>query len=182
MNLPNYITLLRILLVPVFFTVLISFKNGEDPFRWIALGIFLFATLTDALDGFLARITKRQTPLGRFLDPFADKLLILSGFLGILGLDALPYRPPLWVTVTIVFRDLMIVVGMLTIFLVSGDLRVQPNLVGKLTTAAQMLTLIAILMASPIAVPFWYATAALTILSFLLYLIREMRRLAVTNG
>ena len=182
MNLPNYLTLFRILLVPIFFSVLVSYKSGDDHLRWTALGLFFFAALTDALDGFLARITKRQTPLGRFLDPLADKLLILSGFLGILGLEALPYRPPIWVTVTIVFRDLMIVVGMLMIFLLSGDLRVQPNLIGKLTTAAQMLTLIAILLTSPVAVPLWYVTAVLTMLSFLLCLIREIRRLTATHG
>ena len=138
--------------------------------------------MTDALDGFLARMTKRQTALGRFLDPFADKLLILSGFLGILGLESLPYRPPVWVTVTVVFRDILIVMGMLMIFLLSGDLRVQPNLVGKITTAAQMLTLIAILLASPVAVALWYLTAVLTIFSLFLYLIREIRRLTSVHG
>ena len=182
MNLPNYITLFRIFLVPVFFSVLISYHEGKDSVRWAALGIFALAAATDALDGFLARVTKHQTPLGRFLDPFADKLLILSGFLGILALKGLPYRPPAWVTVTIVFRDLIIVVGMIVIFLLTGDIRIKPNFVGKMTTAAQMTSLILILMASPFSIYFCYLTAALTILSLFIYLIRDTRRLASTHG
>lgn len=177
MNLPNYITLFRILLVPFFFTALASYEPGMEHQRWTALAIFLTACLTDALDGFLARVTHQQSSLGRFLDPFADKLLILSGFLALLGVETLPYRPPLWVTVTIVFRDLVLIFGIVILFLVSGDVHIQPNLLGKLTTGFQMATLISIMAALKISAVLWYLTAALTILSLLTYLVRESKRL-----
>ncbi len=129
------------------------------------------------LDGFLARILKSRSELGRFLDPLADKLLLLSGFLGLLFVPALPYRPPLWITVTIVFRDLMIVLGLLVIFFLKGKVAIQPNFLGKATTAFQMATLLAILLVWPISIFLCYVTAALTIASFAVYAMRELERI-----
>ena len=139
--------------------------------------LFAVAVSTDALDGFLARVTRKKTSLGRFLDPLADKLLLLSGFLGILFVNALPYRPPLWVTVTIVFRDIVIVSGLVVLYLMYGTIRVRTNFLGKLTTAIQMVTFIAILLEWRGAVPLWYTTAAVTILSGAVYVIRDLDKL-----
>ncbi|MFA7001453.1 MAG: CDP-diacylglycerol--glycerol-3-phosphate 3-phosphatidyltransferase [Candidatus Omnitrophota bacterium] len=177
MSLPNYITLGRILLIPFFFTTLLSYQPGHESTRWAAFAIFLFARLTDALDGFLARALKSKTQLGCFLDPLADKLLLLSGFLGLLFVPSLPYRPPLWITVTVVFRDLLLVAGMILIFLASGQLRVHPNIWGKCATACQMATLVAILAAHPAAVPLWYLMAGLTIFSGFTYIFRDFIKL-----
>lgn len=178
MTLPNLITLFRILLVPFFFTTLVSYQGTNEAYRWIAFAIFVTAVCTDAIDGFIARFFRLKSDLGRFLDPLADKLLLLSAFLGLLLVPAFPYRPPLWVTVTIVFRDLVIVVGLIVVYLNFGVLRIQPNLLGKMTTAIQMLTFIAILLKWPASIPLWYVTAGLTILSLLVYVIREFRRIA----
>jgi CDP-diacylglycerol--glycerol-3-phosphate 3-phosphatidyltransferase len=167
------------LLTPFFFTALIYYEAGKEYYRWTAFGLFLTATLTDALDGFLARVTRKRTELGRFLDPLADKLLLLSGFLGILLVDALIYRPPLWVTVTIVFRDMVILTGLIVIYLISGRIRVQPNFLGKVTTASQMATLIAILLQWAVSIPLSYFTAGFTILSCLAYIVRDLRRLNI---
>ena len=180
MSLPNYITLIRILLVPFFFTALVSYKPGAEHQHWVALGIFILASLTDALDGFIARLSKRRTALGRFLDPLADKLLLLSGYLGLLFVRGLAYEPPLWITVSIVFRDLVIIIGLVVIFLINGTVRVEPNLLGKITTACQMITLVLILLEwPPVVIYFCYLTAFFTILSCLVYCVRELRRLAV---
>lgn len=179
MSLPNLITLGRIFLVPFFFTELLSFHRGEPNHRWTALGIFAFASLTDALDGFLARTTSGSTDLGKFLDPLADKLLLLSGFLGLLMVHDLPYTPPLWVTVTIVFRDLVVIIGMVIIFLITGTVRIEPNFLGKLTTAAQMITLIAILLNWQYSFILWNLTALLTIASCFVYLARDMKKLTL---
>jgi CDP-diacylglycerol--glycerol-3-phosphate 3-phosphatidyltransferase len=157
--------------------VLLSYQPGREHVRWIAFAIFLTASLTDAIDGFLARATNSRTQLGRFLDPLADKVLLLSGFLGILFVPALPFRPPLWITVTVVFRDLLIVVGLALIFFASGQLRVEPNIWGKSATAFQMATLVAVLAANWIAVPLWYIMAALTIMSCLSYILRDFIKL-----
>ena len=167
--------------MPFFFTSLVSYKPGLEYHRWIALGIFASASFTDPLDGFLARLTKTRTELGIFLDPLADKLLLLSGYLGLLFVQALPHRPPLWITVSIVFRDVLIVTGLFTIFFMEGTVRVEPNMLGKTTTAFQMITLILILLKWKISFLFCYATAALTILSCLTYLIRELRRVKIAS-
>ena len=182
MNIPNYITLFRLLLTPFFFTVLVSYVPGKEYYRWAALGLFVTASLTDALDGFLARVWKKRTMLGKFLDPLADKMLLVSGYLGLLFVHTLPYRPPLWITVTIVFRDVIIILGLVSIFLISGKLRVQPNGLGKCTTAFQMLTLVFILLEWPPAVFSYYATAILTILSCLVYMFREVRLLRTSDS
>jgi len=163
--------------VPFFFTALVSYTPAREHERWIAFLIFLAASITDMLDGFLARVMKSRSELGRFLDPLADKLLLLSGFLGLLFVQALPYRPPLWITVTIVFRDLMIVLGLLVIFFIKGTVTIQPNFLGKTTTAFQMATLLAILLAWPVSIFLCYATAVLTITSFGVYAARELRKL-----
>lgn len=177
MSLPNYITLLRIILVPFFFTELVSYQPGSEHHRWWAFAIFLTACFTDALDGFLARVLKAKTPLGTFLDPLADKLLLLAGYLGLLFVKALPYHPPLWITVTIVFRDLLILSGLLILFLITGSATVQPNFLGKVTTALQMATLGAILVGWKGAALLWYPTAVFTILSCFVYIGRELQKL-----
>lgn len=174
MNLPNHISLFRIILCPIFFTALVSYREGAEVYRLVAVGLFVLAGASDALDGFIARHFHHETKLGRLLDPLADKLLLVSGFIGLLYVDALIYRPPLWVTVTIVFRDLVLVSGMIVIFFVTGNLSVRPNMLGKVTTAFQMGTLFAILLEVAVSVPLYYATAGLTILSGLIYIVREV--------
>ena len=88
MSLPNTITFIRIILVPFFFTELVSYKPNAEHHLKIALILFMTAASTDALDGFLARTLKLKTELGTFLDPLADKLLLVSGFLALLAVPA----------------------------------------------------------------------------------------------
>lgn len=177
MSLPNYITLLRIVLVPVFFTELLSYQAGETLHRTLAAVVFFTACLTDAIDGFLARLLNLQTKLGSFLDPLADKLILLSGYLGILFVPALRYHPPLWVTVTIVFRDMVLLVGLVILSWINGTVEVKPNLLGKCTTALQMATLGSILLEWNIAALLWYPTAGFTIFSCIVYVIRGLKNL-----
>ena len=167
-------------MVPFFFTELLSYKPGEEHHRWIAIAIFVTAALTDALDGAIARLTKSKTELGTFLDPLADKLLLVSGYLALLAVDALPYQPPLWIIVTVVFRDLMIISGLAVIYLLSGKVRVQPNFLGKCTTAFQMLTLITVLLKWPYAYLMWNTMAVLTIASFFVYFRRDLNKLKLS--
>lgn len=179
MNLPNYLTLLRIILVPIFFTLLISYGQGEESYRVWALTVFVVAALTDALDGLLARFTNQRTELGTFLDPLADKLLLLSGYLGILFVSSLPLHPPLWITVTIVFRDVVIVAGMIVIFLVTRTVKsVDPHWMGKVTTFFQMAGLVAILLKHDASIWLWNITAVLTLLSGGIYVRRGIQALA----
>lgn len=177
MTAANYLTLFRILLVPFFFVSLAAYNEGNEASRWVAFGIFLTASVTDALDGMIARLMKQRSKLGEFLDPLADKMLLLTGFIAVLYVHALTFRPPLWIVVTIVFRDIVIVVGMITIYFLSGNLQVQPNFLGKLTTACQMVTLIVVLLQMPLAIPLSYLTAGLSILSGLVYTLRGLSKL-----
>jgi cardiolipin synthase len=173
---PNLITLVRIFLVPFLFTTLLYYEPGKDHLRLWAFFIFLGGTLTDAVDGLVARLQNQTSQLGRFLDPLADKLLLLSAYLGIVFAKEFPVIPPLWVVVTIVFRDLVILGGLVVLFVSSGEVEVNPNFLGKATTAVQMVTMLSILLLLPTSVILWNVTAGLTVASGVVYVVREMRR------
>lgn len=175
MTIPNYITLLRILLVPFFFISLVYFEPGKDYMRWVAFSIFLFASFTDALDGFIVRKWKLGSELGTFLDPLADKLLLICAFLGA-HFSNLAMKPPVWVVAIVIFRDIFIVSGLVVIFITMHSVKIQPNRLGKTTTFFQMLTILVILLQLKVAPIFWFLTAALTVVSGIVYICREMRR------
>ena len=172
----NLITLLRILIVPFFLSTLLYYSPEKDYLRLWAFGLFLIGSLTDAVDGLFARLRKETTRLGQFLDPVADKLLVLSGYLGLLFAKNFPLLPPLWVIVTIVFRDLILVGGLTVLFTSGSAIEVRPNFLGKLTTGFQMATLLSILLLLPGSTWLWNFTALLTIASGFSYVSREMKR------
>lgn len=175
MSIPNYLTLLRIILTPFFFTVLVSYTPEKEYFRLIALGIFILGSITDALDGILARFLKQRTALGQLLDPLADKVLLLSGYVGLLFVPTLPFRPPLWITVTIIFRDLILLIGFFALHFMTLKMDVVPNWWGKLTTVSQMLLLILILLEWPLAIPLAYLVAFFTIVSGVIYVAKGLK-------
>jgi len=203
LSIPNYLTLLRILLTPVFFIALVSYTPEKESLRTIALAIFVVAAVTDALDGILARFLKQRTALGKMLDPLADKILLVSAYIGLLFVPSLPFRPPLWITITIVFRDIILLFGFFTLHFAAhptplhfdkieaaaipghldrrksdaGTVKVEmtPNLWGKLTTASQMILLCFILLEWPLSVPLAYLTVTFTILSGIIYLTRGLK-------
>lgn len=170
LNLPNYITIVRIVLVPFFFSFLIYYNPMHPNFRTFALVLFLAAMVSDALDGLIARKFSSQTKLGTFLDPFADKLLLLSGFLGIAFSTSFTSKPHLWIVVVIVFRDLFIICGLIIIYLTVNRIEIRPNLLGKATTFFQMLTILSILIDWPQTQWIWFVTVGFTILSWLFYI------------
>jgi cardiolipin synthase len=128
MNLPNYITLARIILIPFFIDLMIyGYYRG-------ALAVFALACVTDALDGMIARLTHSQTELGAFLDPMADKLLIVSAFVTLVLLHMLP----IWLAIIVVSRDVILVIGSAVIYFTGHDLKARPSIVGKATTVLQL--------------------------------------------
>jgi cardiolipin synthase len=175
LSIPNYLTLLRILLTPVFFITLVSYTPEKEGLRFAALVIFVIAALTDALDGLLARFLKQRTALGQMLDPLADKILLVSGYIGLLFVAALPFRPPLWITITIVFRDLILLIGFFALHFASVKIEVIPNIWGKLTTASQMLLLCFVLLEWPVAIPLAFLTVTFTIVSGIIYITRGLK-------
>lgn len=136
MNLPNLLTLLRIFLVPVIFYAL-----AKGLFV-VALIIFLAAAITDALDGWIARHFCLQTRLGAVLDPLADKLLVVTTVITLTWLQ----RIPLWVTVAIISRDLLIIGGSLLYLLLIGRFSVCPTLLSKWNTALQLVVIVLVLL------------------------------------
>jgi cardiolipin synthase (CMP-forming) len=139
-TIPNLLSLLRMGLTPLF---LISVVNGQSV---AALATFAAAGITDALDGYIARTYGQQSRLGAYLDPIADKMLLMSAYV-VLAIPGLHHGAliPVWVTVLVLARDLFIVAIALVSYLALGMRRFHPNLLGKVNTIVQVVTVIAIL-------------------------------------
>lgn len=172
MNIPNLISLLRIILVPIVVILLIQglfFK---------AMVVFVIAALSDALDGFLARFMHQQTELGAYLDPIADKALLASSFVTLSVLHIIPS----WLTVIVISRDFVILLGIYILSLMSIQVEIRPSLVSKVTTFFQLVTVLLALsfrcMTCGLNViwPFVldWVTAFFTIISGLHYMARGM--------
>ncbi len=131
MNLPNSITLFRIILVPVMLYFMIE---GQD---LLALLVFAIAAISDGLDGFFAKILHQQTRLGAFLDPIADKLLLGTAFI-VLAISGLA---PSWLAIMVVSRDLMIMTGIGILAWDKDFPAIKPTIDGKMTTLLQIITI-----------------------------------------
>ncbi len=174
MNLANHLTVLRILLVPVFLGCLLYYSPERSYFIYAGATVFVLACLTDAVDGYIARRFDQQTVLGSYIDPIADKLLLLGGFLSLSFMTHLPLsvRIPAWVTIPVVTRDFVILIGSTMIFLTKGNLKAEPLVIGKITTFFQMLTLLGALFSGPVFLQtlLFISTVIFTVLSGIQYL------------
>ncbi len=179
MNLANKISIVRILLIPFFIWAIVYYNPQRDYLRFMALGIFGLAVLSDAIDGYLARVLKQRTPLGTFLDPIADKLLLITAFISLSVANNLPptLKLPPWVPIIVVSRDVIIVLGAVVIFLMSGSVEISPSPLGKVTTFFQMATIISVLLQNSYSNYIWNSAIAFTVLSGIDYIIRGARLL-----
>ena len=149
MTTANKITLFRILLIPAFMLVTLDYirdyRHGEaqDWQRWVACAIFAIAVVSDAVDGYIARHYNQKTELGAFLDPLADKTLLVSALilLSIHFRESPFQRLPLWFPVLVISRDLMLLGGTVLIHMLAGKMHPRPRIVGKCATLFQMITL-----------------------------------------
>ncbi|MGQ0735304.1 MAG: CDP-alcohol phosphatidyltransferase family protein [Acidobacteriota bacterium] len=136
----NQLTLLRMALIPAFVLLVVY-----GYFGW-ALVVFSVAGATDALDGLVARITQQRTALGAWLDPAADKLLLVSAFVVLTLPDlGLVNRIPLWLTVLVISRDVGIVLTVAIVSLAVGPRTFKPTLLGKAATALFILTCVVVM-------------------------------------
>src|SRR5437867_2011556 len=170
MGLANWLTLIRILLIPVFVSLLVYRRPG------LAFVVFGLAALTDLLDGWVARRWNDQSTLGSFLDPMADKLLLTASFVTLTYLKALPF----WIAAVVISRDVFLVVGALLVYMLGGRIRPRPTWAGKLATFFQVLTVLTGLLARFFQIqlapkPVLWLAAAFTIISGLQYIIQGMR-------
>jgi cardiolipin synthase len=140
LTLANQLTLLRIMLIPAFVLLVLYGHLGA------ALLTFLIAGITDALDGLIARLAGQGTSLGAWLDPMADKLLLVSTFI-VLTLPTVPLTNhlPLWLTVIVISRDVAIIGVVAIVNLAVGPRTFRPSLLGKATTAAFILTSVVVM-------------------------------------
>lgn len=179
MNFANKVSTFRILSVPFFVASLIYYSAERDYLRFVALGIFILAVSSDAVDGYVARRTKQKSEAGLILDPLADKLLLISAFLCLYFVDKFPahIRFPLWVTLIVVSRDAIILLGAVVIYMVEQKINILPTKWGKLTTTFQMLSIMAVLMQWELAYILWWLAVLFTLVSGIDYLMRGFKTL-----
>lgn len=128
MTIPNAITLVRFCLIPL---IVVLIQAGEFRFAFV---VFVIAGLTDAVDGVIARRFNQQSELGAYLDALADKLLIGASVIALFAAQALPY----WLVVLVIFRDVMIVGAVAIAWLLNNPIPIEPLLISKCNTAAQI--------------------------------------------
>ncbi|MDX8397468.1 MAG: CDP-alcohol phosphatidyltransferase family protein [Mariprofundaceae bacterium] len=167
LNIPNTLTLIRIIMTPVIvYMVLINEA-------WIAVGLMVAAAITDMLDGAIARYFDQRTTVGAYLDPLADKIMLISLFITLFIIE----QVPLFVFLAVIFRDLIIVLGAVAYELVTRQLTMQPSMLSKATTFFQIIYIALLLLNMATEIPtiwlnvsMWLAFS-LTCLSGLHYLI-----------
>jgi cardiolipin synthase len=178
-TIPNFITLLRLAVLPPFL-----YGIAEGRHVW-ALVLFVFAGLSDGLDGYLARRLDMRSAFGAALDPIADKLLIMSSYI-MLSIPSYSGRVhiPLGLTILVISRDFLILLVALLMILTTGIKSFPPTWVGKTNTVIQILTVLVVLCADVWAVPplvatvTFVVTAAATVLSGIQYIYLGSRRIA----
>lgn len=173
LNLPNYLTLIRIAAIPFFLVLLFSRHYTY------ALLVFVIGGITDALDGPVARFTNQRTRLGAYLDPLADKLLITSSLVVLSLIDAVPP----WLTILVLSRDVIVTLGYGTLyFLVEERMEIQPSLMGKINTFLLLLAITIVLVSLydpdmitfPVQSYLFLLSAVTTIISGLQYVYRGL--------
>ncbi len=178
MNLPNSLTVVRIVMIPVFVGLLVYGEYGYG------LGVLVLAGITDALDGIIARLANQRTQLGAILDPLADKLLLSTGFVTL----AILHLIPLWAAIVIVSRDLILMTGTLLVHLTDVRVEIVPTLLGKSTTVFQLMYLILVVFFSwrvielELLHPLLYASVFLTLCSGFHYLYRGFAHLGSSHA
>jgi len=182
MTTANKITILRILFIPAFIVELAYyFNSGDEKDRVVGLVCFTVTAILDGVDGYIARRYHQRSELGAILDPLADKLLLVSGIV----LLSLPVGSkylttiPLWLTATIISRDLVQLIGFLLLHMICGKVQVRPRYLGKIATVLQMiLVLWTLLKWSNKWLTVWVlSTGIFTAISGLLYVLDGMVQL-----
>ena len=172
MNLPNKLTIFRIILIP-FFVIFLLLDPNNQMYRYIADAIFIVASLTDMLDGKIARKYNLVTNFGKFMDPLADKLLVSSALISLIALNKIPA----WIVIVIIARE-FIISGFRLVAADNGVV-IAASYWGKFKTAFQMVTVIVLILNIPgkvfdvIGTVLIYISLALTVISLIDYLAKN---------
>jgi CDP-diacylglycerol--glycerol-3-phosphate 3-phosphatidyltransferase len=172
LNIPNALTLFRILLVPV---LVVALLDATPSAKWLAAGVFAVAAFTDGLDGYLARARRSETTFGKVMDPIADKLLIAAALISLVSID----RLAAWVAMVIIAREFA--VSGLRIAAGAQGVVIPASRLGKLKTATQIVAILALIAASD-AGDLWvqvllYLAVATTLVSGADYFLGFRRRI-----
>jgi CDP-diacylglycerol--glycerol-3-phosphate 3-phosphatidyltransferase len=191
MTTANKITVIRILMIPVFVTLAIYYGesiqegNPQDWMRFTAIAVFLLAALSDGLDGYVARRYNQRSSLGVILDPIADKGLLLSGIITLSISNWSQVDPhygkfPAWFPVLVITRDVVIVTGSLLLHVLNGNVRVRPSWTGKVATVLQMAAIawVMLQMRIPPLIYIVYAAGFFTLVSGVIYFRNGLRQLS----
>ncbi len=164
-NIPNTLTLLRILLTPLFAIFLIKHRLG------LALLVFAIAAVSDGVDGLVARLFDQKTTLGTYLDPIADKLLLVTAFVTLAIQDLIPS----WVAVIVITRDILILFGVALLVMMGSEFQPKPSILSKITTVAQLATVLSVLATiGQIQEVLFLFTAGMTMISGFQYIYRGL--------
>lgn len=177
MNIANKISTFRILSVPFFIAALIYYSPQRPYLRFIALGIFILAAISDAADGYMARKSKQHSKAGLILDPLGDKLLLMSAFICLCANSNLELRFPLWVVLIVISRDVIIILGAVVVYIVKQNINIIPTRWGKFSTFFQILAVITILLQLKLAPLFWWLAVIFTVISGTVYVNRGFKLL-----
>ena len=178
MTVPNLITTLRIILAPIFIIYLIN-----DQFL-PGLIVFIICSVSDGVDGFVARVFNQKSRLGTYLDPIADKLILVSAFIAL----AIQGSLPAWLTVLAISRDILILLGVFVLFIIGSEFNINPSIASKITTCLQFSSVIAVLLKNYIAffsgfyIYLFYVTGFFTIISGLHYLRQWFKIIGEDSG
>jgi cardiolipin synthase (CMP-forming) len=170
MNAPNLVSIFRL-----FLTLFFILAVNDGKFR-LALYLFILQGISDLLDGFLARTMGKKTNLGAFLDPVADKTMLVSAYVVLYLRNAIP----LWMTSIVLIRDVTLCCGFFVLYGLSYKIKLVPSIWGKITTAFQITTVVYVLWSEggELGSLFFYGTAIFTIVSGLQYVTRGIRILS----
>ena len=168
----NKVTIARILIVPFFISTVLYYLPERDYLRFWALGLFMLATITDFIDGYIARTRHQKTKAGALLDPLADKILLISAFICLYKISIYfkTVQFPIWLVVAVISRDVILLTGCTIIHLVHGELNGQPTFYGKATTFFQVLSIIGLLLQWPNSIYLWVLTIFFAIISTIDYI------------
>lgn len=179
MNTPNKLTVMRMIMVPIFVVVLLANLFG-DVSKWVALGLFVVASMTDWLDGYLARKYHLVTDFGKFMDPLADKLLVCSAMICLIDLGKIPS----WVVIIIIAREFII--SGFRLVAADNGIVIAASYWGKFKTVFQMLMIIVMLMDlggvfATVELVLMYAALILTVISLVDYIWKNKQVISMQN-
>ena len=178
LTLANKITIGRILLIPVFIAVALSYSPDREYLRWWALGIYLLAGITDVIDGYIARRFYQKTRAGAILDPLADKFFLISALIVLYVLGerfGWAVRFPLWLVVAFVARDVILILGGLLIELRRCPMEITSNAWGKATAFLQVVCVVSVFVQLAMAAMVWWLAVAAALVSGVIYMIEGIK-------